>query len=612
MFAPLAALLLTASPVSHARRHVDRDAMNEAIEAADADDDYASAAAYAHFLASRVAHNAGDHRGAISELRLALASDDGEPYLLTALAEEYARAMELGRAKRILSDVVQARPAYFPAQLLLGRVLYELHEPARALTHLRRAAALRPDQSDPYLLQAEIALEANQSDRAMAAADAMWDRARDPSGLEKLGGALAERGDLVRARRLFRRATEVDPDDADAWTALAQIEEAQGNDAQAEADFANALEHDPDNRDALLSGGRAALRLGAPEHARADFDRLLSLASDPETFLKVGFSYLAANRVEEAMRVLDEGLRDGDEPRLAFYAGLLHERSGQFRRAADAFARVAEDAELGRDALLHRSRCLSRLGHLDQAEALLSAASGRHPDDTSLLSAWAGAVELLGHPERAEQLLRDGIARQPSAALYGALAELLQRHGGGAEAVEVLTAALAKAPKDADLAFALGAAYEREGDHPRALAQMREVLKIDPKNASAMNFIGYTLTERGEGLDEAQRLLERALALKPDSGAFLDSLGWLYFRKGEFTRAAGTLEKAAALAPDEPVILEHLGDAYAKLQQDGLASAAYRKALDALRGAADDAQTHALKDVLARKLKSLSTEAARR
>ena len=622
MVLPLLALALVvsaaapAAPASATLRHhphVDLEAMDEAIAATNADDGYASAAAYAHFLASRMAHQKGDPLQAIAELRLALASDDGEPYLVTTLAEEYTRAHDLPRAHRLLTQLLRRHPRWVPALLLQGRVLYEQRKPQAAIAPLRQAIKLAPTQSAPYLLLAQIALEAKHPDRAVSTVKALWDRAGDTTGLKTLGGALAERGDLTRAQRLLQKATQVAPEDPEAWAALAQVEASLGNDARAEQDFSAALERDPDDREALLSAGRAALRLRSEDHARAYFDRLLSLDGAPDVELQIAFSYLAAHRKSEALRVLDEALLERDvDPKVAFYAGLVHERAGDLAQADQAFGKVPFDGALGRDALLHRAQALTHLGKRAQAEHLLSTASAQHPEDGGLVAALAAAVELGGHPLEAEKLLREALTARPSTLLYEALAELLQRNGGQAAAVELLTHASAQAPADGELAFALGEAYERQGDHDRALAQMRQVLVLDPANAEAMNFIGYSLAASGQGLEEAERLLQEALTLKPDSGAYLDSLGWLYFHKGDFARAAGTLEKAAALAPEEPVILGHLGDAYRKLDRRGLATAAYQRALEALKGAAGDPGTRGLQGELARKLKMLSTEASGR
>jgi len=105
------------------------------------------------------------------------------------------------------------------------------------------------------------------------------------------------------------------------------------------------------------------------------------------------------------------------------------------------------------------------------------------------------------------------------------------------------------------------------------------VLKIDPNNADALNYIGYTYAEQGVRLDEALSLIQKALKLKPDSGYIIDSLGWVYFQKGQYERALSTLLKAATLTGEDPTVQEHLGDAYFKLREYKKALQAYEKAL---------------------------------
>src|SRR5260370_17710448 len=146
----------------------------------------------------------------------------------------------------------------------------------------------------------------------------------------------------------------------------------------------------------------------------------------------------------------------------------------------------------------------------------------------------------------------------------------------------MLSGALRKTPKDETLRFALGSAYERQGESAKAIAQMQQVLSQNPENASAMNFIGYTLAERGQHLDRAENLIRRALELQPESGAFLDSLGWVYFRRGQYSQAIGTLESAVEHDPD-PMIPDHLGDAYRSSSKKAQPVAVYRPAPDPLR-----------------------------
>jgi len=123
-----------------------------------------------------------------------------------------------------------------------------------------------------------------------------------------------------------------------------------------------------------------------------------------------------------------------------------------------------------------------------------------------------------------------------------------------------------------------------------------------------MNFAGYLLAQKRKDLPEAERLVLRALELRPDTGAFLDSLGWVYFQRGEYQRAVETLERASLLEPDEPVILEHLGDAYREVSRPSDAASAWRRALEVLVLDPEAADPPLQRLQLERKLKKLSTE----
>jgi tetratricopeptide (TPR) repeat protein len=127
---------------------------------------------------------------------------------------------------------------------------------------------------------------------------------------------------------------------------------------------------------------------------------------------------------------------------------------------------------------------------------------------------------------------------------------------------------------------------------------MRRVLENNPDHAQALNYIGYTYAEKEIFLDEAEALVKRALELKPDDGYITDSLGWVYFKKGQLDKAIAELEKAHKLAPEDPVIAEHLGDAYLKNQQGDKAVQMYERSL----------QLDPKKTEVAEKLKKLHRE----
>lgn len=145
----------------------------------------------------------------------------------------------------------------------------------------------------------------------------------------------------------------------------------------------------------------------------------------------------------------------------------------------------------------------------------------------------------------------------------GDLLTTLERDG---EAVEIFTRVIAldEANYNADwrLYLARGAALERLGRWPEAEMDLREALRLSPDNASIMNHLGYSLVDRGLRLEEGLRLISRAVDLRPRSGMILDSLGWAYFKLGDFERAVVHLERAVELEPGDAVINDHLGDAY--------------------------------------------------
>ena len=600
------------------RPAVDVPAMQEAMRSSKEDLlDYPSSAAYAHYLAARVASEEGDHRRAIQELRLALASDDGEPALVTSLAEEYVTVSEPDRALQELSRLLQHASGYAPAHVLMGRILLEQKKYASSAEHLNKAIKLRPEDPDSYLLLAQLQLERNETDQAVKTIERQVAANPDrPIGYKRLGLALADRRDLARAEQMLKKAAQVESDDFEIWTGLAQIYQSSGRLSEAEKAFEKALETDPENRDVLLAIGAVALKAGAATRARAYFDRVLYLSREPEYTVRVAFAYLANGNVAEALQILDNAReQSAAQPRLSFYAGLLHERLRHYLKAAALFAELPTDSDLFQEARIHQASCLSQAGEHARAEELFQAAIKDKPDFWEAYAAYATALERAGAVERAEALLNDAIRRKagptPAPELFESLAGLYGRHGRSKLAIQILTDALRKSPKDETLLFALGSAYQRQGETDTAIAQMQQVLAVNPDNASAMNFIGYTLAESGKHLDRAEKLIRRALELQPDSGAFMDSLGWVYFHRGQYPQAIGALERAVERDPD-PMILEHLGDAYRSSSKKAQAGDVYRRALDALKAAPELQESPGQAQNLERKLKMLSRDTADR
>jgi Tfp pilus assembly protein PilF len=125
---------------------------------------------------------------------------------------------------------------------------------------------------------------------------------------------------------------------------------------------------------------------------------------------------------------------------------------------------------------------------------------------------------------------------------------------------------LAKSDEEKETIFFMrGAMYERQKKYDASEAEFRKVLKINPDNAEALNYLGYMLADRAVRLDEAYQLIKKAIDQDPGNGPFLDSLGWVYYRQGKLEEAEQMLTRALEKIGQDPTVHDHLGDVYAKL-----------------------------------------------
>jgi Flp pilus assembly protein TadD len=201
------------------------------------------------------------------------------------------------------------------------------------------------------------------------------------------------------------------------------------------------------------------------------------------------------------------------------------------------------------------------------------------------------ALADLGRTQEAVSLARELAARPPQAAHAAAYGELMVRLGLWEEADAAFTRALqaaAGAGRDPDwrLLFARGAARNELARWPEAEADLLAALPSAPNDPELLNYLGYSWVERGERLEEALAMIQRAVLARPGSGAIVDSLGWAYFRLGEFEQATAFLERAVELEPADPLLNDHLGDAYWRTGRRLEARLQWRRALSLSPGEA--------------------------
>jgi tetratricopeptide (TPR) repeat protein len=163
--------------------------------------------------------------------------------------------------------------------------------------------------------------------------------------------------------------------------------------------------------------------------------------------------------------------------------------------------------------------------------------------------------------------------------LHAFLSSLYRKAKDYPRAIQAMERVIGLDPKSDEAHFQLGALYDESKSKDKSIASMKKAIEINPKNAAALNYLGYTWAEMGVQLDEAEDLIARALKLSPNDGFYIDSLGWVYYQRGDYTRAVEQLERAVEITVDDPTIIEHLADAYEKVGRPDRALTRYREAL---------------------------------
>jgi Flp pilus assembly protein TadD len=193
--------------------------------------------------------------------------------------------------------------------------------------------------------------------------------------------------------------------------------------------------------------------------------------------------------------------------------------------------------------------------------------------------------------------LKEALIKKPNdAEIMGFLVGVYQEKKDYPSAIELAKRMVSLEPRNDKFHFTLGALYDEAKEKELGAAEMSKAIVINPSNAPALNYLGYTYAESGQRLDEAEKLIKRALKIEPEDGFYVDSLGWVYYQRGQYRKAVSELERAVNLTGNDPTITEHLGDAYEKV---GKVRDARHEYEDALVKAQEAGQIGRLKQKLA-------------
>jgi tetratricopeptide (TPR) repeat protein len=409
-------------------------------------------------------------------------------------------------------------------------------------------------------------------------------------------------GDPKGAQTELEKAAKEDPQSAEVRAELAAYHLRRDEDDAAEMNAKAALQIDPDNSEAhrvlgLLYAGRAD-DAGRAQTGQAQADMLVrdaishleKVTENPEGLTDINLQYtlgrlytraaqngdraMARKAVQALTRVVGENPlsvqgrlalaqayvtdRDingaiqslqeivDDEPRVANALAQFQEQVGRLKDAADSYTKALAVAPNSRELKVRRIAVLVAAKDFARAAEYAAQAQMQHPDD-------------LRFPQLRATALMQG--------------------GDSARAITVLEPVAKANPSDATTQLSLAELYSSVGRKNDAERTVRQLVALAPGNADALNYLGYMLADTGKQLDEAIRLVRRALDIDPNNPNYLDSLGWAYYRRGDYDQAEKYITPAAQQMPRNATVQEHMGDILAKRGKWADAIAAWNRAL---------------------------------
>ena len=508
------------------------------------------AGALASFVEGMSFEENGEIDKALEAYRKVLNVDPGHSKLASRVAALLIRQDDFPQAIDILKDAIKANPSnaepYSQLAFIYAKYLKKTDE---AVDYANQAIALNPRDIEAYQRLCEIELAAGEEKKALNALD---------------------------------RATKVDSDDAAFWTRLGKLYAAIlfKSDSQPKPDelrrvndvFKKAAEHADDDPSILKDVADYYAASQQLKEAIPLYLRVLELQPDDANAReKLASSFILTNQRAKAVEMLEQLIKQHPEKYQPY----------------DLLAQILDD----------EARSLQRAKRFDEAKAKFSKVAANYEQSLLINPNHAGTylrlAELLLGPikdaDRAVKILIEARRRFPGAPEIVYYLALAQREAKQIQqAVATFEEALHEAELDQDTEivnakfyFNYGATAEQAGLYEKAADLLRKSIALEPANAAeAYNYLGYMWADHNMYLDEAEDMIKRALQIEPDNGSYLDSLGWVEFRKGRFDQALADLLRAAKnMEHEDAVVFEHIGDVYLKLNRVPQALEAWQKAL---------------------------------
>ncbi|MGA2377487.1 MAG: tetratricopeptide repeat protein [Candidatus Sulfotelmatobacter sp.] len=495
-------------------------------------------------------------------------------------------------------QIIKIEPNNVDDHLLLGRLYRLNNDLQKAETELKTAVQLDPDSEEAVTTLSLLYSDEGDTTHALQVLSAVPDTGRSAKLYAALGATYEQRKDYKLAIDAYKHAIQLDRDNLDAIRGLA---ENLLNDGQIDASldqYKVIAAANPEDAQTYLRISEIYRRQGKYDEALDSLKKAEAMVPDAlEVPYNIAVVYEAQARYDEAVKILQDLLKKTEKAESSYSQadrnnrGIFMERLGMVYRDQENYPAAVEvfrqmialgedNARSGYQNIIDTYRDAKQWS---QATATAKEAVQKLPNDRELRMVLDAQLADNGDPEKPLADVRSMLKGTPEDRdVYLRLAIMYTRLKRFSDAEEALNKAeqLSTKPDDKEYVYFLrGDTYEHEKKYDEAEAQFKKVLLITPQSAAALNYLGYMNADRDVRLEESLNYIKTAVSLDPTNGAYLDSLGWAYFKLGKYDLAEENLTKAALRMGSDPTVQDHLGDLYQKTGRLKLAAAHWERAV---------------------------------
>jgi tetratricopeptide (TPR) repeat protein len=480
--------------------------------------------------------------------------------------------------------------------VMLGRLYQIKGDRDKAAEIYKKLLDLEPDSEEGATALSKLHMDAGNYKEASDLLEAfVKGHPESDTAFQTLGEAYSEMQEYGKAAEAYRRAAELDPDDVEIKKAQAQAVFLSDDLDTARGLYEQITKAEPDD-------GLALLRLGQIYRRQQKFDlsrqNLQKAAQAFPDSVEVQFNIVMLDRdqgrLEDALKRANDILKKTEKSNgrysesekqnrriFLINQGILNQTLGNYDAAIKTFqdVKTLTNEKDGRvDGLIIETYRTAK--NLDKALQYSETVLSDNPENRQIKMVHADIVAEKGKVDdgiKALQQLQKG--NDDDLDVMATMVNVYQRAKKFDQAQGVLTKAIQRFPNEEQVYFLQGSLFEKQKKYDDAEKAFRKALDLQKDDPAVMNYLGYMFADRGIHLDEAESLIQKAVQTDPTNGAYLDSLGWVYYKQNRFDRAEEYLKKAAIFVNYDSSIHDHLGDLYFKTKRYDEARAEWTKSL---------------------------------